>query len=264
MNNTLKSALIQTEVVWEEPTKNLNNFSEKIEKMDPDVDLIILPELFSTGFTMDADRVAEEMDGITVKWMLEKSNNRQCVILGSVLIKEGGKFYNRMIVTFPNGEIKHYDKRHLFSYAKEDKVFSQGEDRLVFNYKGFNICPLICYDLRFPVWARNTEYIDILIYSANWPKPRIKAWDTLLKSRAIENMCYTIGVNRVGTDKNNLIFPGHSAAYNCLGETILEFDENEEAEKTVVLKKDHITEIRNKFRFLDDRDEFKIKTSLKN
>ena len=150
--------------------------------------------------------------------MLDKARKKDCLILGSLLIAENENFYNRLVVAFPEGEIKYYDKRHLFSYAGEDEVFAQGADRLVFNYKGFTICPLICYDLRFPVWARNTEDIDLLIYVANWPNARMYAWDTLLKARAIENLCYSVGVNRVGVDQNNLAYTGHSAVNNAFGQ----------------------------------------------
>ncbi|MCK5637787.1 MAG: nitrilase family protein, partial [Flavobacteriaceae bacterium] len=150
-------------------------------------------------------------------------------------------------------------KRHLFSYAGEEKVFSAGNKRMVFEYKGFKICPLVCYDLRFPVWARNSENFDVLIYVANWPNARMFAWDTLLKARAIENLCYVIGVNRVGADNNNLVYTGHSAVIDAFGKTILDFKESQEDIKTVVLEKKHITETRNRFRFLDDKDTFEIK-----
>jgi len=263
MENSLNTVLIQTDSVWENITENLKNLSVKIKKTHQSVDLIILPELFSTGFTMNVKVVAETMQGTSVNWMLKKAKEKTCLIVGSLLIVEQDKFYNRLIVAFPpdihrDREIKYYDKRHLFSYAGEEKVFTAGSKKLIFEYKGFKICPLICYDLRFPVWARNTDDIDVLIFVANWPKARIYAWSTLLKARAIENLCYVIGVNRVGTDNNKLIYSGHSAVIDVLGKTILDFDENQEFVKTIILEKKHINETRNKLRFLEDRDIFKI------
>ncbi len=259
MSTILKTALIQTTVIWEDPIQNLKNLSEKIDTIDPDVDLIILPELFATGFTMNVKAVAEKMDGKTVEWMRKIAENKQNLVVGSVIIYDDEKYYNRLIVAFPNQSIKFYDKRHLFSYAKENEVFAEGNKKLIFEYKGFRINPLICYDLRFPVWARNTEDIDLQIYVANWPNVRMYPWDTLLKARAIENLCYVIGVNRVGIDNNNLEYTGHSAVCNALGENVLHFDEGIEEIKIILLKKDHIVKTRKKYSFLDDRDDFMIK-----
>ena len=259
MENNLKIALVQTNNVWENRPQNLQNLSLKIDIIHESVDIIVLPELFSTGFTMNTKSVSETMQGDSVSWMLDKAKEKSCVVLGSLIISDDDKIYNRLVVAFPQGELKHYDKRHLFSYAGEEKVFSAGSKKMIFEYKGFKICPLVCYDLRFPVWARNTEEIDILIYVANWPNARIFAWDTLLKARAIENLCYVIGVNRVGVDNNNLVYTGHSAVIDTLGETILDFKEGQENVKTIILEKKHITKTRNKLRFLDDRDIFEIK-----
>ncbi|MEN8124626.1 MAG: nitrilase family protein [Bacteroidota bacterium] len=258
MENSLNFALIQTDNIWEDIDKNLENLTIKLNSIANNVDVIVLPELFSTGFTMNAKAVAENMKGKAVLWMLEQAKIKDSLLMGSLLINEGETFYNRLVAAFPDGKIKYYDKRHLFSYAKEDHVFSPGNKKLIFEHKGFRFFPLICYDLRFPVWARNTENIDVLIYVANWPNARMFAWDTLLKARAIENLCYTIGVNRVGIDNNNLVYTGHSAVYNALGETLLDFEENKQDIKTIILKKDYIKNFRDKFRFLDDRDEFKI------
>ncbi len=259
MGKSLKLALVQTDNIWENIDKNLKRLTLKLNSISNDVDIIVLPELFSTGFTMKAEKVAENMDGKAVKWMLDQAKIKGSLIIGSLLISENNTFYNRLVVTFPNGEIKYYDKRHLFSYAKEDHVFSTGNKKLVFEYKDFKICPLICYDLRFPVWARNTDNYDILIYVANWPNARMFAWDTLLKARAIENLSYVVGVNRVGIDNNDLIYTGHSAVYNAMGETLLDFEESKQNIKMITLQKDHIIETRNRFRFLDDQDEFEIK-----
>ncbi|MCK4561489.1 MAG: amidohydrolase [Flavobacteriaceae bacterium] len=259
MENNLKIALIQTDNIWENIPENLKSLSKKINTIHESVDIIVLPELFSTGFTMSAKPVAESMSGKAIHWMLEKASNKKSLIIGSLIISENKNIYNRLIVAFPNGEIKYYDKRHLFSFAGEEKVFSAGKKKLIFEYKGFKICPLICYDLRFPVWARNTEKIDLLIYIANWPNARISAWDTLLKARAIENLCYVIGVNRVGVDNNKLVYTGHSTVIDALGKIILEFKERQEDIKTTTLQKDQILDTRNKFHFLDDRDVFEIK-----
>ena len=259
MENKLNIALVQTDTVWKNIDKNLENLTIKLSGISHDTDVIVLPELFSTGFTMKGENLAETMDGKSVVWMKQMSKKKDCLLIGSLIINDDSNIYNRLIVAFPDGRIEYYDKRHLFSFADEDKVFAQGITRLVFDYKGFKICPLICYDLRFPVWARNTEEFDIILFVANWPNARIKTWDTLLKARAMENLCYSIGVNRVGVDNNDLKYTGHSAVYDALGNTLLDFEEGKEDIKTVTLHKDYITKTRNKFGFLEDKDEFEIK-----
>jgi predicted amidohydrolase len=258
MDDVLKVSLVQTSTFWENAKANLASLNSKFEQLENDTDLVLLPEMFSTGFSVGKEGIAEKMDGQTVNWMLEKASEKNCLLLGSVLIEENKNYFNRLIAAFPDGRLLNYDKRHLFSYAGEDKIFAKGTKRLVFSYKGFKICPLICYDLRFPVWARNDENYDILIYVANWPSPRIKAWDTLLKARAIENLCYTIGLNRVGIDNNKLNYPGHSAVYDPFGECLLSFEEHEEKIKSVRLEKSAVNTVRNKFSFLDDRDDFTL------
>lgn len=258
MDDVLKVSLVQTSTYWENAKANLASLNSKLDQLDKDTDFVLLPEMFSTGFSVGKEGIAEKMDGQTVNWMLEKASEKNCLLVGSVLIEENKNYFNRLIAAFPDGRLLHYDKRHLFSYAGEDKIFSKGTKRLVFSYKGFKICPLICYDLRFPVWARNDENYDILIYVANWPSPRIKAWDTLLKARAIENLCYTIGLNRVGDDNNKLNYPGHSAVYDPFGECLLSFEEHEEKIKSVRLEKSAVDTVRNKFSFLDDRDDFTL------
>ena len=258
MAKPLTISLIQTDNVWEDIKANLENLTQKIEQIQEETDMIILPELFSTGFTMEAEGVAETMDGSGVKWMLETAKKRKCVLIGSLLIIESGKYFNRLIVAFPDRNLKYYDKRHLFSFAGEDKVFKAGQERMTFEYKGFKICPLICYDLRFPVWSRNTEEIDLIIFVANWPNARMLAWDTLLRARAIENLCYVVGLNRVGIDNNKLIYTGHSAIYDAMGKTLLSFEIGKEAIGTASADLDHIKETRSQFRFLEDRDDFVI------
>lgn len=258
MDNQLNVCLVQTDNSWEDIDANLMGLTKKLHEIDEDADLIILPELFSTGFTMEAKAVAESMDGKGVTWMKTMSKVKQSLIIGSLLISEAGSFFNRLIVAFPNGDIQYYDKRHLFSYAGEDKVFKAGSKRLVVEYKGFKICPLICYDLRFPVWARNTEEVDVFIFVANWPDARMLAWDTLLKARAIENLCYVVGVNRVGVDSNNLVYVGHSTVVDAMGVNLIETEPSKEGIFETILEKSHIISVREKFSFLDDRDQFEI------
>jgi len=255
----LKIALIQADLVWQNAEQNRTHFFEKIKEIDKEVNLIVLPEMFTTGFSMQPQNNAEYMVGNTVKWMQKIALGNNTAICGSIIISENNKFYNRFIFVHPDGKIEYYNKRHLFTLAGEHTAYTQGEEKVIIHYKDFKICPLICYDLRFPVWARNVENYDVLIYVANWPKPRISAWDTLLKARAIENMCYTIGVNRIGIDANNLEYNGHTAAYNCLGEQVAKTLENKKDIAVVTLEKNHISEIRTKLNFLSDKDSFEIK-----
>lgn len=258
MQNQLKVAIIQSNLVWENPKQNRKNFSEKIEAITDQVDIIVLPEMFSTGFSMNASAVAETMDGKTVAWMQKKAVQTNAAIVGSLIISEDNNFYNRLLFVEPSGIITQYDKRHTFTFGGEDKVYASGTNKLIIDYKGWKICPLICYDLRFPVWARNAENYDLLIYVASWPKPRIVAWDTLLKARAIENMSYCIGVNRVGEDKEQIEHCGHSAVYDVLGNNITPIKPNKEHVEIVTLDKNHISYYRNKLRFLNDRDVFTV------
>ena len=255
----LKTTVIQSNIVWHNAVENRKVFFEKIGSVSNDTDIIILPEMFTTGFTMQPEVVAEEMQGPTTKWMQQVAFKKNAAICGSVVILENNRYYNRFLFVYPSGEIDYYDKKHLFTLAGEHEVYIGGLQKKIINYKGWKICPLICYDLRFPVWSRNVENYDVLIYVANWPKPRINAWDTLLKARAIENMCYTIGVNRVGTDANNLKYNGHSAVFNSLGEKILSSAENKEHTETLILSKNYLDETRRKLNFLKDRDNFEIK-----
>ena len=217
----MKVALIQSSLFWENPIANRNHFGEKINAIFEEVDLIVLPEMFATGFTMNPEIVSETMEGETIQWMQSFAKAKNSAITGSIVIKENDNFYNRLVFVFPSGEIEFYDKRHLFTLAGEDKIYTAGHNKLIVEYKGWKICPLICYDLRFPVFSRNTENYDLLIYVANWPKTRINAWDALLKARAIENMSYTIGVNRIGEDDNGFHYNGHSQVVDFFGDYIL-------------------------------------------
>lgn len=254
----LKIALLQADLVWQNATQNRKQFSKKINAIREHVDLIVLPEMFTTGFSMQPQKIAENMQGETVKWMQQLASEKEAAIVGSIIIFEDKKYYNRFLFVHPSGEINQYDKRHLFTLAREDDAYTSGNKKLIVNYNGWKICPLICYDLRFPVWARNTEDYDALLYVANWPKPRIAAWDTLLKARSIENMCYSIGVNRVGIDANKLEYSGHSVAYDCLGKKLTHIKTNQEDMAIVTLSKKHIKDVRAKLNFLNDKDSFKI------
>lgn len=254
----MKVAIIQSPLSWENPILNRNYFEEKINEITQEVDLIVLPEMFTSGFTMNPSAVAETMQGETIQWLQSLAKAKKCAITGSLIIKEGENFFNRLVFIFPNGELQFYDKRHLFTLAGEDKVYTSGKEKLIVDYLGWKICPLVCYDLRFPVFARNIENYDLLLYVANWPKPRINAWDILIKARSVENMCYTIGVNRVGLDSNNLEYIGHSQVVDYLGNFILEPQESEAA-FIVELNKDKMLETRKKLGFLNDLDSFEMK-----
>lgn len=256
MQQQLKIALIQSDLIWEYPLQNRQNFTKKINQITESIDVIVLPEMFSSGFTMNPDHVDETMQGETITWMKKMASKTNAAICGSLVIYEDNHYYNRFVFATPDGHLECYDKRHTFTLAGEHKVYKSGNDRLIINYKGWKIHPLVCYDLRFPVWARNTDNYDILLYVANWPKPRINAWDALLKARAIENMSYCIGVNRVGFDNNNHEYSGHSAVYNSLGACITDIKPNTEQTEIVTLEKNHLETIRQKLKFLDDRDEF--------
>src|SRR6056297_76740 len=256
MQEIIKIAVVQAPLVWENPTKNRALFTTKILAVAADVDVILLPEMFTTGFTMNPDSIALSEDAVTLKWMIQMAKESNAAIVGSLVYREEKKNYNRLLFVKPDGSVSSYDKRHTFTLAGEDKKYTAGTEHLLVMYKGFTFCPLICYDLRFPIWSRNTRDYDILLYVANWPETRVAAWDTLLKARAIENMAYCIGVNRGGTDANGLSYSGHSAVYDTLGKQ-LSFSKSEEVLE-VSLSKKHISETRQKLGFLNDRDAFSL------
>lgn len=259
MKAQLKVTIIQSHLHWEDPITNRASFSKKIAAISEDTDLIILPEMFTTGFSMNAEALAEEKDGLTFLWMQSEAKKKNAAITGSVIIKDNESFYNRLFFVFPDGTFTHYDKKHTFTLAGEHKVFQAGRSKLILEFKGWKICPLVCYDLRFPVWARNTEEYDLLLYVANWPDKRVNAWDALLKARAIENMSYCIGVNRIGLDGNGHQYTGHSAIYDVLGEQLTIADFEKEFTETITLEKDHVVTLRDRLQFLKDRDRFEIK-----
>jgi predicted amidohydrolase len=223
----MKTALIQTDLVWENPIENRNVLKQKINKIEDDIDLIILPEMFTTGFTMNPKPFAETMNGETVLWLKVLATDKNCAIMGSLIIIENNNFYNRLVFVFPDGKMEYYDKKNLFTPAKEDEFYTAGNEKRIVKYKGFRICLLVCYDLRFPVFCANDVNYDLLIFVANWPEIRINAWNILLKARAVENICYTIGVNRIGYDNNNIYHNGNSQVVDKWGNYILEPQEME-------------------------------------
>lgn len=255
---TIRLSIVQSHLHWENPAANRSAFDHIIKKLAPDTDLIVLPEMFTTGFTMNAAPLAETMKGPTVAWLQAHARAYNIAITGSIIVKEDGNFYNRLVFAHPDGQLQWYDKRHCFTLAGEHEVYTPGQSHTIINYRGFTFCMLVCYDLRFPVWARNSFDYDALIYVANWPKARVGAWDALLKARAIENMAYCIGVNRVGLDGNGYEYTGHSGCYDVLGhlQSIAQFEA--EFTQTVLLSKAHIRETREKLKFLDDCDQFTL------
>ena len=264
--NDLRVTLIQSSLHWENVDANIDMFDKKIDSIKDETDLIVLPEMFSTGFTMDAKRLAEEMNGKSMQWMAKKAKEKGCVITGSLVMHENGHYYNRMIWMRPDGTFEHYDKRHLFRMAGEHQHYTPGKQRIALLLKGWKVCPLVCYDLRFPVWSRNSFFgtawdaaYDCVIYVANWPERRNHPWKTLLLARAIENQCYVIGLNRVGKDGTGLDYSGDSAAINAKGEIISHMRPHEENIETVTLSWKELEEFRKIFPVGMDADHFEMK-----
>ncbi len=267
--STLTITTIQTNLHWQDKSSNLQMLEEKISSIKEKTEIVVLPEMFSTGFSMKPKLLAETMDGETVQWMKRIAAEKKIILTGSVIIGEGGNYYNRLIWMLPNGQFGIYDKRHLFAYAEEDNHYAAGTKRLIASVKGWKVNLLVCYDLRFPVWARQqptpgpsregmseAEY-DVLIYVANWPEKRIHAWKTLLQARAIENQCYVVGVNRVGNDGNNIYYSGESMIIDPMGEVVYT-KKDEEDVFTMTLDKTHLQTVREKLPFLKDADDFRI------
>ncbi len=254
----LHVAAIQTNLFWEDSIANLAMLEEKIATISQPIDLIVLPEMFTTGFTMNPMTFSEPMNFTTFKWLKQMAAQSGAAITGSFAVKDGQRYYNRLLFMLPDGSYMSYDKRHLFRMGGEDKVYEAGQKKIIVSFKGFHICPLICYDLRFPVWSRNVnlEY-DILIYVANWPAARRNVWNTLLKARAIENQCYVVGVNRIGEDGNGLPHAGDSCFIDYKGEptaTML----NEEGIIYTTFEKKPLDDFREKFPAYLDADGFEI------
>jgi omega-amidase len=255
----LKIALVQQDLVWENKIENLQKFDQLISKIKEPIDLVLLPEMFSTGFTMRADMFAETMDGNSVSLMKKWANEKHVAVAGSLIIKEGDKYYNRFVWVEPNGKFQTYDKAHLFRMGEEQLHFSKGLNRIIINYKGWKIAPFICYDLRFPVWIRKTKNFDydLLLFSANWPERRKLHWNLLLQARAIENQSYVAAVNRIGIDGNGLNHSGDSQVINPLGEIIYK-QEFEASFDIIQLSKEVLLKYRETFPVGLDADNFEL------
>lgn len=262
--STLTITTIQTNLYWQDKISNRTMLENKITSLSAKTEIVILPEMFSTGFSMQPQTYAETMEGETIQWMKRVSAENGIVLTGSLIIEEEGKFYNRLIWMLPNGELGYYNKRHLFAFASEHESYTPGNKRLIASVKGWKINLQVCYDLRFPVWARQQidaetkqpEY-DVMINVANWPAKRSHAWKTLLCARAIENQCYVVGVNRVGTDGNNVYHSGNSLVIDPLGEVLYHMADEEDV-FSITLDKEKLEAVRTKFPFLNDADGFTI------
>lgn len=257
-SDQLHITIVQPDIVWENKGANLARYEEYLQDIQGKKEVVVLPEMFSTGFSMNAAELAETMDGLTVQWMLSMAQMHRCILTGSLIIEENGNYYNRLLWVLPNGQIGTYDKRHLFSLAEEDQYYTPGEKKLIVSVNGWKICPLICYDLRFPVWSRNTPEngYDVLLYVANWPERRNLAWKTLLQARAIENMAYVVGVNRVGMDGKQIAYSGDSSVFGPLGEQL--WQGHEAGTYTIILERLDIEGARQQFPFINDADKFML------
>ncbi len=273
--STLTITTIQSNLIWEEKAANLRLLEQKIAGIEEKTEIVVLPEMFNTGFSMRPEALAETMEGETVEWMKRVSRENGIVLTGSLMIEDAGNYYNRLVWMLPNGQYGHYDKRHLFAFGEEDKHYSPGNKRLIASVKGWKINLQVCYDLRFPVWARNRVFdaaqtheshtstslsapeYDVLIYVANWPERRSHAWKTLLCARAIENQCYVVGVNRVGSDGKNVYHSGNSLVIDPLGQVLYHMADEEDV-NTITLQKEMLEDVRIKFPFWKDADKFNL------
>lgn len=255
--DSIRISIVQTDIVWENKQENLRLLHEKLQSLRGTTEIVVLPEMFSTGFSMQSEVLAEPVSGNTLTTLKQWASQFEIAICGSYIATENGLFYNRAFFLTPEGESFYYDKRHLFRMGQEAEHFSAGESRPVFSYQGWNICLLICYDLRFPVWSRNVNnQYDLLIYVANWPTTRRPVWDTLLRARALENQCYVCGVNRVGTDAHHLNYNGGSKVYSAFGEEMLSLTDGIEEIATTTISLPNLQQIREKFPVWKDADEF--------
>ncbi len=254
----LNVSMIQADLHWENPEANLEMFAQLIDEVPSNTDLVVLPEMFSTGFSMEPEKWAETESGASVHWLKSMTQKTNAVVTGSLIIEDDGKYYNRLFWMRPDGSYESYDKRHLFSLAGEEKHYSPGSKRLVVELNGFKIMPLVCYDLRFPVWSRNDLNYDVLLYVANWPERRAYYWKQLLIARAIENQAYVIGVNRVGDDGNGVYHSGDSICLDALGAEAQKAESGKAEIIHMTLSKDSLNRVRNTFRFLNDKDDFEI------
>jgi len=257
--NNLKITIFQAYLFWENIDKNLQNLTLRLSSgVKEKTDLIVLPEMFNTGFSMNAAALAEDMNGKTMTWMKESAAKYNCVITGSLIIKENDAYYNRMIWMLPDGEFQYYDKRHLFGMGQEDQTYTAGGEQVIVELKGWKIRLAICYDLRFPVWLRNTDAAyDILLVIASWPDRRIPHWKALIPARAIENQSYVIAANRVGHDGNEVYYSGHSMCIDAFGNTVYYKPEDEDL-YTFSISYEELVKVRQGFPFLKDADDFTI------
>jgi predicted amidohydrolase len=254
----MKLTLIQSDIIWENKIKNMEKLGELISTIPADTDIIILPEMFNTGFSMNPAELAEPPSSVTFEWMQDIATKFNIGVCGSYIIRENSHFYNRWIFVSSEGEIWSYDKRHLFAISGEEGLFTRGKERAVFNFRGLRICPNVCYDLRFPVWSRNRNDYDLLINSSNWPESRRDVWITLLKARALENQCFVAGVNRIGIDGTGIKYCGDSMILGPKGEIIAEGKQNEESLISGDISIDELSDFRKKFPVLKDADRFSI------
>lgn len=253
----LRVTLVQSDIIWEDAEQNRCRMTEHIARAETS-DVIILPEMFTTGFSMAPQGIAETMQGPGVTWMQERAAHAGCALVGSMIITEAGRFYNRLLWVKPDGSIAYYDKKHLFSFANEDHEYTAGNAQLVVEHCGWHIAPFICYDLRFPLWSRNTDMrYDAALYIASWPETRAAHWQALLTARAIENQSYVIGVNRIGEDGNQLRYNGHSMLIDPLGEILID-EVNVESVRSATLSRLHLLDVRKRLPFLQDADAFSL------
>ncbi|MFA7471633.1 MAG: amidohydrolase [Spirosomataceae bacterium] len=255
----LRVTLVQTDIYWEDIPANLAHLEEKLAQLTGQTDLIILPEMFSTGFTMTPENVAEPLNLVTTRWMRQMALGTNAMILGSYVAREGTHFYNRLLAVYPDGTYVYYDKRHLFRMGGENEVYTPGKERVTLEWRGFKIRPYICYDLRFPVWSRNKidSPYDLLVYVANWPSSRDVVWETLLRARAIENLAYVAGANRIGIDGNNVTYIGNSQIIDFKGQPLGKLTDKDEI-LTIALSKAALENFRTKFPAHLDADPFEI------
>ena len=256
----LTVSFVQTKLHWQDAPANRAAIGQQLAGLAQPTDLIVLPEMFSTGFSMEAAALAESMDGPTVAWLLATAATHNAVVTGSVIIEENGNYYNRLLWARPDGRLSHYDKRHLFTLAGEQHTYAPGQTRLIEEWRGWRICPLVCYDLRFPVWSRNPPAApyDLLLYVANWPAVRRAAWTTLLRARAIENVACALGVNRIGPDANGHDYAGDSALLDAKGNYLVEA-EDQAGTFTHTLRRSELDEFRASFGALNDGDAFELR-----
>jgi omega-amidase len=254
----MRISLVQQDIIWEDKAANLKRLDEMILPLLKNTDLVVLPEMFNTGFSMNPDGLGEMMRDETFNWMKNTAVKGNFGLCGSYIVAENNHYYNRFVFVSPQDEVWQYDKRHLFRMAGEEKSFTQGTGRVIFSFRDMRILPLICYDLRFPVWSRTRSDVDLIIYSANWPESRKGVWNTLLKARAIENQCYVAGVNRTGTDGNGINYSGESAIIHPYGDSIITADSDRECTITGEISIPFLSEFRKKFPVMNDADDFSI------